>query len=134
MSDWNANIIHEFRTNDGVVGGVFEGAPLLLLHHEGAKTGTERISPLMYQARGDHFAVFASKGGAPTNPDWFHNVVANPDTTVEVGTETVAVRARVAEGAEHDEIWTKQKTEWPAFGKYEAKTDRRIPVVVLERR
>ena len=134
MSDWNANIIDEFRANDGAVGGIFEGAPLLLLHHVGAKSGTERISPLMYQARGDHFVVFGSKGGAHTNPSWFHNVVANADTKVEVGSETVAVRARVAEGAEHDEIWSKQKAEWPQFAKYETKTNRRIPVVVLERR
>ncbi len=134
VSDWNTQIIDEFRANDGKVGGVFEGAPLLLLHHAGARTGTERVTPLMYQATPSGYAVFASKAGADTNPDWLHNVVANPATTVEVGADSVGVSARIAEGHEHDDIWSRQKTEWPQFAEYEQKTTRDvIPVVVLER-
>lgn len=133
MSDWNKNIISEFRENEGKVGGMFEGAPLLLLHHKGAKSGTDRVSPLMYQPIEGGYAVFASKGGADTNPDWFHNLKANPVTKVEVGTEVVEVKARVAEGAEHDQIWSAQKMRYPTFARYEEKTARdRIPVVVLD--
>ncbi len=133
-TDFNGQIIDEFRANGGKVGGPFEGMPMLLLHHHGAKTGTERINPLAYQPLPDgNFAVFASKGGAPTNPDWFHNLVANPRTTVEVGTDTVPVVARVTEGAERDRIWTAQKEAVPGFAQYEEQTSRQIPVVVLER-
>jgi len=135
MPDWNTKIIEEFRANEGRVGGPFEGRPILLLHHKGAKTATERINPVAYQAVGDDFAVFASKGGSPTNPDWYHNLVANPDVSVEVGTETIPVHARVAEGGERDRIWTIQKERWPGFADYDEKTKgiREIPVVVLER-
>jgi deazaflavin-dependent oxidoreductase (nitroreductase family) len=133
MSDWNQDIIEEFRANNGKVGGMFEGAPLLLLHHVGARTGTERVTPLMYQAVPGGYAVFASKAGANSNPDWFHNVTANGDTTIEVGSSSLAVKVRVAEGAEHDEIWNHQKREWPQFAEYERKTARDvIPVIVLE--
>ena len=135
MPDWNTKIIEEFRANEGKVGGPFEGRPVLLLHHKGAKTGTERVNPVAYQAVGDDFAVFASKGGSPTNPDWYHNVVAHPDVSVEVGTESFSVHAHVAVGEERERIWAKQKTEWPGFAEYEEKTKgiREIPVVVLER-
>ena len=133
-NDWNTNIIEEFRANKGVVGGQFTGATLLLLHHRGAKSGVERVNPLAYQEDGDHFAIFASKGGAPTNPDWFYNVKANPDVTIEVGTETIPVRARVADGEERDRIWTRQKQLMPGFASYEQRTERQIPVIVLERR
>ena len=133
MSDWNKDIVEEFRGNDGNVGGMFEGRPLLLLHHVGAKSGTERVSPLMYQALDDGFAIFASKGGADQNPAWFHNLKSNPETTVEIGTETVTVTARVAEGEEHDRIWAQQKRDFSFFAEYEQKTSRsKIPVVVLE--
>ena len=133
MSDWNQDTIEEFRANGGKVGGVFEGAPLLLLHHLGAKTGTARASPLMYQPVEGGFAVFASKGGADSNPDWFYNLQANPETKVEVGIDVVAVFARVAKGEEHDRIWTRQKRERPQFAGYERRTAREvIPVVVLE--
>src|SRR5256712_2541316 len=98
MADWNRRIIDEFRANGGKVGGPFAGAPLLLLHHIGAKSGIERVNPVMYQAVGDDLAVFASKGGAPSNPDWYRNLIATPIATVEVGTETFEVKARVAEG------------------------------------
>lgn len=134
MSDWNQDIIEEFRANDGKVGGMFEGAPLLLLHHIGARTGTERVTPLMYQPIAGDYAVFASKAGAHTNPDWFYNVTANANTKVEVGSGSVAVTARIAEGDEHDGIWIRQKQEWPQFAEYERQTARDvIPVVVLER-
>jgi deazaflavin-dependent oxidoreductase (nitroreductase family) len=132
VSDWNQKTIAEFRANGGKVGGIFDGAPLVLLHHVGAKTGTERVTPLMYQTLDDGFAVFASKAGADAHPHWFLNIVANPEIEIEVGTETVAVKARVAHGDEHDRIWTKQKQDFPQFAEYERKTARDlIPVVVL---
>ena len=136
MADWNQQVIDEFRANDGRVGGRFEGRTLLLLHHRGAKTGTERINPVAYQRLSeDAVAVFASKGGASTNPDWYHNVVANPDVTVEIGTETFRARARVAKSTERDSIWEQQKRDWPGFAEYEEKTRgiREIPVVVLDK-
>jgi deazaflavin-dependent oxidoreductase (nitroreductase family) len=133
MADWNAKIIDEFRANEGRVGGPFKGHQLLLLHHKGAKTGKERINPLAAQTLGDGaWAVFASKGGAPTNPDWFYNLVANPDAIIEIGTETVRVRARVPSDAEREPIWTRQKKIMPGFAEYEKKTTRQIPVVILE--
>lgn len=131
---WNEGIIDEFRANGGEVGGAFEGKPLLLLHHIGARSGVERVNPLMYQAVDGGFAVFASKGGADANPAWYHNLLANPVTKVEVGTDTVAVEAREALGEEHDRIWVKQKADFPQFAGYEAKTSREhIPVLVLDR-
>ena len=106
---------------------------MLLLHTTGARSGAERVSPLVYQEVGDDVAVFASMGGAPTHPAWFHNLVAHPDVTVEIGTDTVPMRARVAEGDERERIWARQKELMSGFADYEAKTDRVIPVVVLER-
>lgn len=132
MSDWNSKIIEEFRANEGRVGGQFEGAPLLLLHTVGAKSGQERVNPVMYQALPDGYAVFASKGGAPTNPDWYHNVLANPQVSAEIGTTTLELRARVAEGDERERIWSAQKAAYPGFADYERKTSRQIPVVILE--
>lgn len=134
VNDRNALIIEEFRANAGNVGGPFEGRNMLLLHNIGAKSGAERINPLVYQALDGNFAIFASKGGAPTNPAWYHNLVANTEVSVEVGTETVEVTARVAEGEERDQIWDRQKQDVSAFADYEAATERIIPVVVLERR
>jgi deazaflavin-dependent oxidoreductase (nitroreductase family) len=130
--DWNAGIIEEFRANGGKVGGVFEGRPLLLLHTTGAKSGEPRLSPLMYQAVGDGYAIFASKAGAPTNPAWFHNLKAHPDVEIEVGDATVAVAARVATGEEREQIWSRQKQDYSFFADYEAKAGREIPVIVLE--
>jgi deazaflavin-dependent oxidoreductase (nitroreductase family) len=130
--NWNQQIIDEFRANGGRVGGRWEGRDLLLLHHRGAKTGTERVNPMVYQRVDGDYAVFASKGGAPTNPDWYHNLLANPETAIEVGRETVPVRARVAQGEERERIWEKQKRDYPAFAEYEQKTTRRIPVIILE--
>lgn len=133
MSDWNTGIIEEFRQNAGKVGGMFEGAPLLLLQHVGARTGTERVSPLVYLPVGDSWAIFASKGGADTNPDWFHNLMANPETKIEIGDEVVSVVARLIEGEERTPIWERQKQERPNFADYERKTARSIPVVILDR-
>jgi deazaflavin-dependent oxidoreductase (nitroreductase family) len=132
MTDWNSKIIEEFRANDGVVGGPFEGAPLLLLHTVGARTGQERVNPVMYQAIPGGYAVFASKGGAPQNPDWYHNVLAHPKVTAEIGTGTVELLARVAEGDEREQIWSAQKAAYPQFAGYEQKTARQIPVVILK--
>jgi deazaflavin-dependent oxidoreductase (nitroreductase family) len=132
LNDWNRGVIEEFRANGGKV-AQFEGRPLLLLHHKGAKTGTERVNPLVYQPLGENFAVFGSKAGAPTNPDWFHNLRANPDTVVEVGSESIPVRARVADGEERDRIWEEQKRQNSNFADYEKLTTRPIPVVILER-
>lgn len=132
-NDWNQQIIAEFRANDGKVSGPFEGAPMVLLTHTGARSGTERTTPLMAQVRGDDLVIFASKAGAPTNPDWYHNLVAHPDATVEYGSETFPARARVAEGAEREELWSAQKAAYPQFQGYEDSTTRVIPVVVLER-
>jgi len=133
--DWNTKIINEFRANDGKVGGPFEGRSLLLLHHRGAKTGVERVNPLGYQLlAAGAMAVFGSKGGQPTNPDWFYNVQAHPDVEVEVGTETIPVTARIPDKAERREIWERQKKDIPQFAVYEKQTTREIPVVVLEKR
>lgn len=135
MSDWNGQIIEEFRANDGKVGGMFAGAPLLLLHNTGAKSGAARVNPLMYQAIDGGYAIFASKAGAPTHPDWYYNVVANPDAAIEVGSERIDVAARVATSQEREPIWAKQKATFPTFAEYEANAQgREIPVVILEAR
>lgn len=134
MTDWNTQIINEFRANGGKVGGQFANVPLVLLHHTGAKSGKERVSPLASLPDGDRVYVFASKGGAPTNPDWYHNLVANPDATIEIGTETRAVKAIVLAEAERAEVYARQVEKVPGFGDYEKKTDRKIPVVALDPR
>ncbi|MDJ0497372.1 MAG: nitroreductase family deazaflavin-dependent oxidoreductase [Acidimicrobiia bacterium] len=134
MSDWNKQIIEEFRANGGVVGGVFTDRPLLLLHTIGAKSGQARLHPLMYQSVAGGYAIFGSKGGAPSHPAWYHNVLANPDVEIELGTERLPVSARVATGEERDAIWTKQKADYPFFAEYDAGTERTIPVVILEPR
>ena len=132
--DWNRKIIEEFRNSEGKVGGPFEGMPILLVHHTGAKSGTERVNPVAYQKLNHGYAIFASKGGAPTNPDWYHNLLANPKVSVEVGTDTFDVVAREATGEERDRIWTTQKERHQGFAEYEEKTKgiRDIPVIVLE--
>ncbi len=133
MSDFNTAIIDEFRANGGEVGGGFAGAPMLLLHTTGVRSGRERVNPLVYLRDGDAWAVFASKAGAPSHPDWYHNLVAHPDVTIEVGDETVPVRARVAAGEVHDRIWARQKEAMPGFADYEQRAGGRvIPVVLLE--
>lgn len=132
-TDFNGKIIAEFRANGGKVGGPFAGSDILLLHHTGARTGAQRVSPLAFLRVGESFAVFASKAGGPTNPDWYHNLLAHPRATVEVGTETIAVLARVAEPTERDTIYARQKERNPAFAQYEERAaPRKIPVVVLD--
>lgn len=134
MSDYNAPIIEEFRANEGRVGGSFEGASMLLLHTTGAKSGQPRVNPLVYLPDGDRYVVFGSKGGAPTNPDWYHNLIANPDVTIEVGTSTIAVRAREITGPERDELYARQVERRASFAEYPKKTDRLIPAIALEPR
>jgi deazaflavin-dependent oxidoreductase (nitroreductase family) len=132
-NNFNKQIIEEFRANGGKVGGPFEGAPMLLLHTTGAKSGKERVNPVVYQGDGHRLVVFGSKAGAPTHPDWYHNLRANPRVKVEVGTDLFDVDARVAEGEERERIWTRQKAQMPGFAEYEQKSSRQIPVIVLER-
>ncbi|MFD6564369.1 nitroreductase family deazaflavin-dependent oxidoreductase [Micromonospora profundi] len=132
MSGWNDKVIEEFRANGGQVGGNFAGTPLLLLHTVGAKSGQTRVNPMMYQKVDGGYAVFASKGGAPTSPDWYHNLLAQPQVQAEIGTDTVTLVARVATGDERERIWNAQKAAYPGFADYEQKTTRQIPVVVLE--
>ena len=131
--DFNEKIIDEFRANGGKVGGRFEGAPLLLLHTTGAKTGRTRVKPLAYRRDGDRLVVFGTKGGAPTHPDWFHNLEANPRVTVEVGTDRFEADARVAQPEERDRIWRLQTQDVPVMADYQERVDRTIPVVILER-
>ncbi len=131
MSDWNDKVIEELRANGGNAPSM-GGAPLLILHTIGAKSGQERLSPLLYRERGDDFVIFASYAGAQVNPAWFHNLVAHPDVTIEIGAETRSVRARVADKKERDELWEWNKQDYDTFADYESKTDRTIPVVILE--
>jgi len=133
VNDFNRKLIDEFRQNHGKVTGMFENAPLLLLNTKGAKSGKERTNPVAYTKDGDRLVIIASKGGAPNSPDWYHNVVANPEVTVELPDETFTARATVAEGEERDRLYATQAAAMPAFAEYEQKTTRRIPVVILER-
>jgi deazaflavin-dependent oxidoreductase (nitroreductase family) len=130
-ADFNAQVIAEFRDNQGQVGGVFEGMTLLLLHHTGAKSGQSRINPLVYHGEDGRYVIFASKGGAPTNPDWYYNLKAHPEAQIEVGTQTLDVVASEATGEERDRIFRGQVERSPQFGDYEKKTDRVIPVIIL---
>jgi deazaflavin-dependent oxidoreductase (nitroreductase family) len=132
-NDFNQGIIAEFRANGGKVGGRFAGRPLLLLTTVGAKSGQERFIPLAYTTDGERMVVMASKGGAPTNPDWYYNVVANPDVTVERGVERFRARATVTEGAERARLFEQMAAQMPGFAQYQEKTSREIPVIVLER-
>ena len=132
-SDGNQTVIEEFRANAGKVGGYFEGAPMILVHHLGARTGTERVSPLVYLPDGDNMVIAATKGGAPTNPDWYYNLKAHPRITVEVGTETFPVEATEVTGSERDELWGRLVEMRPGFAEYEEKTDRLFPMFRLQR-
>jgi deazaflavin-dependent oxidoreductase (nitroreductase family) len=129
--DFNAQVIEEFRANEGRVGGMFEGNTLLLLHHTGAKSGKRRINPLVYHGEDRRYIIFASKGGAPTNPDWYHNLKAHPDVSIEVGTETLDVTAGEATGEERERIFRAQVERAPQFGEYAKNTSRTIPVIIL---
>jgi deazaflavin-dependent oxidoreductase (nitroreductase family) len=133
VNDFNRAIIEEFRANGGRVGGQFEGAPLLLLTSTGAKSGEARTTPVVYLRDGEHLVIFASKAGAPTNPAWYHNLLANPSATVEVGNETVEVTASVASGEERTQLYERQSERFPQFVEYAKKTTREIPVIVLQR-
>jgi deazaflavin-dependent oxidoreductase (nitroreductase family) len=132
MTDFNAKIIEEFRANDGVVGGPFEGGTLLLLHHTGAKSGKSYTTPLMYREDGSRYLIFASKAGATTNPDWYHNLMAHPDVAIEVGTDKLSATADEVTGEERDRLFAAQAEERPQFAEY-AKTagGRTIPVIAL---
>jgi deazaflavin-dependent oxidoreductase (nitroreductase family) len=131
-NDFNAQIIEEFHTNDGVVGGPFEGATLLLLHHTGAKSAKRYVTPLVYRRDGDRYVIFASKAGAPTNPDWYHNLLAHPNVSIEVGTETLPALATDAEGEQRDALYAAQASDSPQFAEYEKSAEgRTIPVVIL---
>ena len=130
-ADFNAKIIEEFHANEGRVGGPVEGMPLLLLHHTGAKSGKSRINPLAYQADGGRYVIFASKAGAPTNPDWYYNLKAQPNVKIEVGTDTIEAVASAASGEERERLFRTQAERMPQFADYEEKTERVIPVIVL---
>jgi deazaflavin-dependent oxidoreductase (nitroreductase family) len=133
MNEFNQKIVDEFRANGGKVGEPFEGAPMILITHKGAKSGKERTNPLVYTRDGDRYVIIASKAGAPTSPDWYHNVVANPEVTVEVGTEKFRARAEVVTGEERKRLYDAQAAAMPNFREYQEKTTREIPVVVLHR-
>ena len=130
-ADFNAKIIDEFRANEGRVSGMFEQMPLLLLHHTGARSGTARVNPLAYQADDGRYVIFASKAGAPTNPDWYHNLKAHPNVTIEVGADTIDVVADEAIGEEHERLYRTQAERLPMFAEYAQKAGRTIPVMVL---
>jgi deazaflavin-dependent oxidoreductase (nitroreductase family) len=130
-ADFNAQIIEEFRANEGRVGGMFEGMTLLLLHHTGAKSGTSRVNPLVYQNDDGRYVVFASKAGAPMNPDWYHNLRAHPDVKIEVGTDTLDAVASEAIGEERECLFRRQAERTPQFADYQKQTERVIPVIVL---
>jgi deazaflavin-dependent oxidoreductase (nitroreductase family) len=131
-ADFNAKVIDEFHATGGRVGGMFEGMPLLLLHHTGAKTGASRVNPLAYQADDGRYVVFASKAGAPTHPDWYHNLKAHPDVTIEVGTNTIDAVASEASGEERERLYSTQAARVPQFAEYEKQAAGRvIPVMIL---
>ncbi len=134
FNDWNAKIIEEFRDNEGKVGGPFEGAPMILVHHIGAKSGTERVTPLAcFPQPDDKILIVASKAGAPTNPDWYHNLKAHPRVEVEYGTQKFPVEVTEVEGATRDELFAKVAAINPGFGEYQEKTTRVIPLLMLSR-
>jgi deazaflavin-dependent oxidoreductase (nitroreductase family) len=130
-ADFNGQVIEEFRANEGKAGGMFEGMPLLLLHNVGAKSGTEYVTPLVYLPDDGRYLIFASKGGAPAHPGWFHNLKANPDVAIEVGTDKLDVLAEEVSGEERDRLYAIQEEQQPQFTCYAQKTDRKIPVIAL---
>lgn len=135
--DWhafNAGIVEHFRANEGVGPGRWANSPLLLLNTTGARSGQTRTTPLVYTTDGDRFVVIASKGGEPTHPDWYYNLLAHPETTIEVGGETIPVHAQIASGAERRRLFNQQAAQMPFFAEYERTTPREIPVIVLTRR
>lgn len=133
VNDFNRHLIDEYRANGGKVTGMFAKAPLLLLTTTGAKSGQPRTNPLAYSRDGDRLVVIASKGGASTNPDWYRNLVAHPEATVELGSETFPVRASFPQGEERQRLYDQQAAQMPNFAEYQRNTTRQIPVIVLER-
>ncbi|MFD9247127.1 nitroreductase family deazaflavin-dependent oxidoreductase [Streptomyces sp. NPDC059556] len=131
--DYNIPVVQEFRTNGGKVGGMFEGAPLVLLTHTGAKSGRRRVCPVMYVEEDGRTLVFATNAGGPQNPSWYHNVLVNSEVTVETGTEVYRATAVVVEGAERDRLYAESAEKVPALADYQSKTERRIPVVAVRR-
>ncbi|MBN9416927.1 MAG: nitroreductase family deazaflavin-dependent oxidoreductase [Candidatus Eremiobacteraeota bacterium] len=136
LDEMNAKVLAEFRANHGKVGGMFEGFPMILVHHKGAKSGTERIAPLVYTEDAGRYVIVASKGGAPSHPDWYHNLVAHPDITIEIGDDSIPVRASLAQGEERQRLFDAQAELMPNFKDYEKATAgvREIPVFLLTRR
>ncbi|MEP6660891.1 MAG: nitroreductase family deazaflavin-dependent oxidoreductase [Acidimicrobiales bacterium] len=134
MSEFNENLIAEYRANGGKVGGQFANAPLLILTTAGAKSGRAHTIPVVYTTDGDRLVIIASKAGAPTNPAWYHNLVAHPTATVELGSEKFDVDAEVTKGEERDRLYSHQAEQMPAFAEYQAKATRVIPVIALKRK
>ena len=133
MAEFNKKVIDEFHANGGKVGGQFAGAPMIIVTHTGAKSGKTYTSPLVYSKDGDRYVIIASKAGAPKNPSWYHNLVAHPEVTVEIGTEKFKAKAHEAKGPERDRLFEAQAKMMPQFNEYQKKTARKIPVIVLER-
>ena len=133
LNDFNQQVISEFRANQGKVGGQLANIPLLLLTTTGAKSGRALTKPLAYTRDGDRIVVIASFAGGPKNPPWYHNLVANPVATVELGSERLRVRATVTSGEERQRLFDRQVAQMPIFAEYQQKTTRQIPVVVLQR-
>jgi len=133
MNDFNQKVIEEFRSNAGKVGGQFAGAPMVLLTTKGAKSGKTYVHPLVYTRDGNKYVIIASFAGSPKNPSWYHNLVANPIVTLEIGAEKFQARASIASGAERERLFNQQATLMPVFNDYQKKTARQIPVVVLDR-
>lgn len=133
FEDYTRALVNEYRENGGKVSGMFAGTPLLLLTTIGAKSGKPRVTPLIYTTDGDRLVIIASNGGEPSNPNWYHNLIANPVATVELGTEKFQIRANVANPTDHDHLYAKMVEKWPGFAEYERKTTRKIPVFVLAR-
>ncbi len=133
MAEFNQNVIDEFRKNGGKVGGPFAGAQMVLLTHKGARSGTTYTTPLVYSKDGDRFVIIASKAGAPKHPSWYHNLVAHPEVTLEIGTERFKARATVTRGDERERLFDAQARQMPQFNEYKKNTTRQIPVIALER-
>jgi deazaflavin-dependent oxidoreductase (nitroreductase family) len=133
MAEFNKKVIDEFRSSGGKVSGQFAGAPMIIITHKGAKSGNTYTSPLVYSKDGDRYVIIASKAGAPKNPSWYHNLVAHPEVTVEIGAEKFKAKASEAKGPERDRLFAAQAKMMPQFNEYQQKTARKIPVLVLER-
>jgi deazaflavin-dependent oxidoreductase (nitroreductase family) len=133
MAEFNKKVIDEFRSSGGKVSGQFAGAPMIIITHKGAKSGNSYTSPLVYSKDGDRYVIIASKAGAPKNPSWYHNLVAHPEVTVEIGAEKFKAKAAEVKGAERDRLFAAQATMMPQFNEYQKKTARKIPVIALER-